>query len=470
MRKAKIVCTIGPSSSDIKVMERMIMAGMNVARVNMSHGTHEGHEAVIKNLRKASENTGKEIAILMDLQGPKIRVDKLDQPLELSKGDHWYIGEKKYFPDNEKFIPTIYKNLVKDCQVGAQILFDDGLLEAKVIEKGVHLIKVEVVNGGLLKSNKGINLPNTKVSAPSLTEKDKEDLVFGLKQDIDFIALSFVRNASDIIKVKKILKENNKQIPIISKIEKPEAITNIEEILKESDGLMIARGDMAVEVGTHLVPKIQKQLIILANQKGKPVITATQMLESMTQNMYPTRAEASDVANSVWDGTDALMLSGETASGINPVNVIETMTRIIEEAETLPKKRKNLLETKTSLTSNIQLGATLIAEKIESKAILSFSKQGVSTQRLSSCRPSVKILSVTDSLSAARRMCLMWGVSPVVYNKMNIASPEEDKKVLGILQDNENWAVGDTVVVVRAGGREEISAVANSIKIEVIGS
>lgn len=477
MRKAKIVCTIGPSSSDIKVMEEMIRAGMDVARINMSHGDHEGHAKNIKNLRLASKKVGKEIAILMDLQGPKIRVEKLwidtgsGKELTtkaLKKDDEWHISTKN--PKNfQKFIPTSYGKIYDDTKIGDRVLFDDGLIEAVVVGKvpeGKYVtIKVKV--GGVLKSNKGINLPDSKVSAPSLTNKDKEDLLFGLTQDIDFIALSFVREAKDILKVKKILESKKKLIPIISKIEKPEAVDNISSITEVSDGIMIARGDMAVEIGAHLVPSIQKRIIVECNQKSKPVITATQMLESMTQNSTPTRAEASDVANAVWDGTDAVMLSGETASGVDPINVINTMNKIVETAEQMPKKRKNLPLAKESYTSNIQLAGVMISENVGAKAIVSVSENGKSSQKLSSFRPKVQILAITNKLSTLRKFSLMWGVQGLLYSK-SLSGTNLDPKLLEQIKKKISLSKGDSLVYCRAAGKEKDSKDVNYVKIETV--
>jgi pyruvate kinase len=269
IRRAKIIATIGPSSNTIEMLEKMIKAGMNAARVNMSHGTYEAHEQSIKNIRQASKNVGIEVAILLDLQGPKIRVDKLPEPLLLNDNDVWVIGPshvKGLYPEYAKnFIPTIYKNLVKDAHVGARILFDDGLLEAEAIEKDREVLKIKVKVGGVLKSNKGINLPYVKVSAPAFTDKDREDLLFGLKQGIDYVALSFVRTAEDVLEVKTLLHQMKVQVPIVSKIEKPEALDNMESIVQVSDAIMIARGDMGVEVGNHLVPSIQKKMIQTCN-------------------------------------------------------------------------------------------------------------------------------------------------------------------------------------------------------------
>lgn len=494
MRKSKIVCTIGPSSSDISVMKNMITSGLDVARINMSHGEHSSHATNIKNLRKASKSVNKEIAILMDLQGPKIRVEKIKTKegiptsLILKKGDEWFICSNPKMNkigaedlSQSKMIPTSYKAIYKDVNEGDRVLFDDGLIEAEVVGKVVksfhvsefnfikeELVKIRVLVGGNLKSNKGINLPDSDVSAPSLTAKDKKDLFFGLTQDIDFIALSFVRNADDILKVKKILKKNNKNIPIISKIEKPEAVKNIEEIIKVSDGIMIARGDMAVEMGVHLVPKIQKQIIILCNKAAKPVITATQMLESMTQNMSPTRAEASDVANAVWDGTDAVMLSGETASGIDPVNVINTMNRIVVEAETMTKKHKNVPEAAGSFTSNIQLAGCLIAENIQAKAIISVTEKGHSSQMLSSFRPKTKIFAITNNLKTIRRFCLMWGVSGLLTDRKRLNGINIDETILKFIILALDLKYKDSLVYCRAAGKEKNAHDVNYVKIETI--
>lgn len=466
MRKTKIVATIGPSSQTVEVLTALIDSGMNVARMNMSHGNYEFHQATVSNIRKASSITGKPVAILMDLQGPKIRVDKLDNPMVLKSGESYFIGVLAN-KIGENYIPTVYKNLVKDCNVGDRVLFDDGLLEAEVTEKHEDTILVKVFTGGVLKSNKGINLPDSNVSAPSLTKKDRADLDWGLTQDIDFIALSFVRTAGDIIKVKDIIKESkiNANLPIIAKIEKPEAITNIEEIVDVADGIMIARGDMAVEVGAHLVPKIQKKLIILCNKKCKPVITATQMLESMTTNTSPTRAEASDVANSVWDGSDALMLSAETASGAHPALAVKTMSKIIIESETLEKKRKNMPDPGNSFTSNLQLSATVLAENTNAKLIISISERGTSTLRLASFRPKVPILSLTNSEQVQRQMCLFWGVTPELVLQSNLKTDEVEKTFLARLVKEHELSKEDIVVICRSNSQKPYDSNNNCIKI-----
>ena len=466
MRKTKIIATIGPASQSVDVLTQLLDAGMNVARMNMSHGNYEFHQATIANLRKASSVTGKPVAILMDLQGPKIRVDKLDNPIVLQYNETYHIGlSANTVGDN--YIPTTYKHLVKDCEIGDRVLFDDGLLEAEVIEKYPDTIEVKILTGGILKSNKGINLPDSQVSAPSLTKKDKADLEWGLTQDIDFIALSFVRHASDIHKVRELIKESkiNPKLPIIAKIEKPEALTHIEEIVDAADGIMIARGDMAVEVGTHLVPKIQKKLIILCNRKCKPVITATQMMESMTQNTSPTRAEASDVANSVWDGSDALMLSAETASGNHPALVVKTMNKIITEAETMDKKRKNMPDPGHSFTSNLQLSATVLAENTNAKLIISITENGTSVLRLAAFRPKVPILGLTNSEQVQRKMCLYWGVTPELILQNNLKTDDVEKTIIKRLKDDHELVQEDIVVVCRANSQKPYDSSNNSVKI-----
>lgn len=473
-RRAKILATIGPSSNSIEMLEKLILAGMNGARINMSHGTYEGHEQSIKNIREASVRTQKEVAILLDLQGPKIRVDKLPEPLELKEGEVWVIGPSDVqddYPEYKNyFIPTVYKDLVKDAHVGAKILFDDGLLEADAIEKDRDVLKIRVVIGGLLKSNKGINLPNVKVSAPSFTEKDREDLMFGLKQGVDYVALSFVRTAEDILEVKALLHQMKVNVPLVSKIEKPEALDNIEEIIKVTDVIMIARGDMGVEVGNHLVPSIQKKIIQLCNSAGKPVITATQMLESMITNSRPTRAEASDVANAIWDGTDVVMLSAETASGKYPVEAVTIMGQIILESERSPKERPLLRHMDlNSVTASIQVAASIIAEKVKARWIVSITEGGNSCLRMTRFRPKTPVLGVTSSVSVVRRMALYWGITPFHFNIYANA----DLSKLGILliaelKKKERLTNGDKIVMTVGDGSFFRQGTNNSIHVEII--
>jgi pyruvate kinase len=474
IRRAKIIATIGPSSNTVDMLQKMIRAGMNAARVNMSHGTYEAHEQSIKNIREASRSVGIEVAILLDLQGPKIRVDKLPEPLQLSDNDIWVIGPshvRENYPEYAKcFIPTIYKNLVKDAHVGARILFDDGLLEAEAIEKDREVLKIKVKVGGLLKSNKGINLPYVKVSAPAFTDKDREDLLFGLKQGVDYVALSFVRTAEDVMQVKTLLHQMKVQIPIVSKIEKPEALDNIESIIDISDAIMIARGDMGVEVGNHLVPSVQKQMIKKCNELGKPIITATQMLESMITNSRPTRAEASDVANAVWDGTDCVMLSGETASGKYPIDAIQIMGQIVEEAEKRPTERPLLRHMNiASVTASVQVAASIIAEKLQAKWIVSITEGGNSCLKMTRFRPKTHVLGVTNSLDVIRKMSLYWGVTPYYFN----IHEDSDLAKLQILmldklKDQGLLQLGDKVVITVGDGKFFRQGTTNSIRVETI--
>lgn len=474
IRRVKIIATIGPSSNSIETLCKLINAGMNAARINMSHGTHEGHAQSIANVREASRQTGKEVAVLLDLQGPKIRVDKLPAPLELKAGEDWVIGPsnvKDAYPEYaNKFIPTIYKDLVKDSQVGAFILFDDGLLEAEAIEKDREVLKIRVKVGGLLKSNKGINLPNVKVSAPSYTDKDHEDLMFGLKQNVDYVALSFVRTADDVRQVKAMLHKMRIEVPIVSKIEKPEAITNIKEIIAISDMIMIARGDMGVEVGNHLVPSIQKDIIKACNEVGRPVITATQMLESMITNARPTRAEASDVANAVWDGTDCVMLSGETASGAYPVEAVEMMDHIVLEAESKPKERPLLRHMDiSSVSASTQVAASIIAEKTNARWILSVTQSGNSCLQMTRFRPKSNVLGVTNALSVVRRMSLFWGITPYyVETGKQTEMANLERAMLDTLKSRNMLVNGDKVVITVGDGRYFQQGSTNSIRVEII--
>jgi len=474
IRRAKIIATIGPSSNTVEMLEKMIKAGMNAARINMSHGTYDAHEQSIKNIRQASRNVGREVAVLLDLQGPKIRVDKLPEPLQLNDGEIWVIGPshvKDQYPEYaSNFIPTIYKNLVKDAHVGARILFDDGLLESEAIEKDRDVLKIKVIVGGILKSNKGINLPYVKVSAPSFTDKDREDLIFGLKQGVDYVALSFVRTADDILEVKSLLHQMKVNIPIVSKVEKPEALDNMESIIQASDAIMIARGDMGVEVGNHLVPSIQKRMIKACNELGKPIITATQMLESMITNSRPTRAEASDVANAIWDGTDCVMLSGETASGKYPIEAIQIMGQIVEEAEKKPSERPLLRHMNiTSVTASVQVAGSIVAEKVNARWIISITEGGNSCLKMTRFRPKTHVLGVTNSLSVIRKMCLYWGISPYYFN---IHEDSDLTRLEGLMIDKlkseDLVKLGDKVVVTVGDGKFFRQGTTNSIRVETI--
>ncbi|MBL6990433.1 MAG: pyruvate kinase [Bacteriovoracaceae bacterium] len=472
-RKAKIVCTLGPASSDTETICSLIRAGLNVARVNMSHGTHEGHAQTIANIREASKITGREVAILLDLQGPKIRVDKLPQQLELKDGDTWYIGssavQDKYPQYQSCFIPTIYEKLVADCEVAQRVLFDDGLIIGEIIEKEREVIKIKIATGGMLKSNKGINLPDTDVSAPSFTDKDRKDLTFGLTQDLDYVALSFVRSAQDIELVKEFMKERGGELPIISKIEKPQAIDNIDEIIEVTDAIMIARGDMGVEVGNHIVPIIQKKIIRKCNHLGVPVITATQMLESMVGHPTPTRAEASDVANAIWDGTGAVMLSAETASGKYPIEAVETMSDIILETEKTPRERPLLRDLDLStISASIMVSASSIAEKINAKKILVITQTGKACLEMMRFRPRTLTLGVTCSLHLARKMCLYWGIRPFLVDNFEEDNTSIEAGVIAKVKEECGLEIGERIVIARGSGKSFKRGSSNSVRVKFV--
>ncbi|MBW2108750.1 MAG: pyruvate kinase, partial [Deltaproteobacteria bacterium] len=416
-RHAKVVATLGPASADVDRIAELILAGMSVARINMSHGNHDTHAALIENVRAASKKVDLEVAILLDLQGPKIRVDELADPLELAEGEIWVIGPTRVrdtYPEYAgRFIPTTYEDLVQDCSDGVRILFDDGLIVAQAVKRDREVYRIRILTGGTLGSHKGINLPDSRLSVSSLTEKDRRDIQFGLEHGIDYVALSFVRKKDDVLDLRALLAELGGEVPIVSKVENREAVDNIEQIVQASDVIMVARGDMGVELGNHRVPAVQKQIIALCNQLGVPVITATQMLESMVDHPTPTRAEASDVANAIWDGTDAVMLSAETASGKYPVETVKMMGSIIREAEKTPKPRSSLKHLDLSRVDDAtMIGASLIAEKIGARRILSVTESGSSCLKMSRFRPQTSVLGVSNTLGVVRKMCLYWGVSP----------------------------------------------------------
>ncbi|MEM7181806.1 MAG: pyruvate kinase [Spirochaetota bacterium] len=448
-KKTKIVCTIGPTSNSEEMITRLIASGMDIARMNFSHSTHEQHKKIFETLRFCEQKSGRAIGILADLQGPKIRTGKLkDGPFELKTGDTIWINDQADFPGTPEEIGCTYKNIILDLEENHKVLIDDGKLTLQVRSKTAEKAELEVIVGGLLKDNKGINLPGTPVTAPALSEKDIEDLKFAMGLGVDFVALSFVRRASDLELARQILKSTF--IGLIAKIERPEAVANIDEIIAASDGIMIARGDMGVELETERVPIIQKQLIRKMNEEGKPVITATQMLESMIENPTPTRAEASDVANAVLDGTDAVMLSGESASGKYPIESVTIMNKIIQEAESVFKPIEAEHQTKqVHKEEEIALGtaAKQIAESIGAKAIINFTRSGYSANLASRFRPSVPIYSFTPFLLTARKMNLMRGVYPLVLPMMDKFNDMINFMNQAIQENKTSLQVGDTVVI-----------------------
>ena len=417
MPRAKIVCTLGPASSTSERIGELIDAGMSVARLNFSHGSHEDHAKMLQTVRNEAEKRGKAIAILLDLQGPKIRVGKIkDGQIELRPGAELTITTEQILGD-EKRVSTSYQMLPNDVKVGHQILLDDGYLSLAVTGVDGHEVRTVVVAGGILKNNKGINLPGVDVSAPALSEKDRTDIGFALRYGVDYVALSFVRRAEDVIEAKRLLTADNVSIPVIAKIEKPQALERLGDIIDAADGVMVARGDLGVELGPEKVPLWQKRIIEETNKRGKIVITATQMLESMITQPRPTRAEASDVANAVLDATDALMLSGETASGVHPVEAVRTMARIIDEIEKSAYYKANVEIPDIHLahsTNAIAYAAYTAAKVMKLRTIVSVSDSGGASRLISEYRPEANIVALTTDEVAYRRLALVWGVTPVL--------------------------------------------------------
>lgn len=472
MRKTKIVCTIGPASESVEKLVQLINAGMNVARLNFSHGSHEEHAGRIKSIREASEITGKTVAILLDTKGPEIRtLDFEGGQAELKTGNEVIITTEPVMGTAEKFAVS-YEGLIDDVHVGSRILIDDGLIGLEVIGIEGKDIRTKVLNSGLVKNKKGVNVPNVRVNLPGITEKDVSDIEFGIEQGIDFIAASFVRKASDVLEIRELLgKHSAEYIQIITKIENQEGIDNIDEILEVSDGLMVARGDMGVEIPPEDVPLVQKSLIKKCNILGKPVITATQMLDSMQRNPRPTRAEASDVANAILDGTDAIMLSGETAAGTYPVESVSMMNSIalrIEQSlqyDELFKKRQR--ENKGTITDAIGQSVAATALNLQVAAIIAPTESGHTAKMISKYRPKAPILAITSDIRICRRLTLVWGVQTQYRERAN-TTDEMLQHAMDAAQEAKFVSNGDTVIIT-AGLPVGETGMTNMMKIHVVG-
>lgn len=478
-RKVKIVCTLGPSSSSLEQLTELIRAGLDVARLNFSHGSHEFHRGLVANIRKAAADVGKTVAIMQDLQGPKIRLGKLPpEGVMLENGQKYCLHPEGAKPQSlqpgELALPIgaeIAAAVAADVRPGARILFDDGKVATQALSVSGPEIHVVVEVGGKLTSNKGMNLPGTPLSIHCLTEKDREDLKFGVEQRVDAIALSFVRSAADIEELKDILRELTPEPPmVVAKIEREEAVAQMESIIEVTDGLLVARGDMAVEVGAERVPPIQKQLIKSCNELGVPVITATQMLESMISCPTPTRAEASDVANAVFDGTDCVMLSGETASGQYPVEAVKVMARIIEETE---KNRgfqtpREILPLPGSIVESIEFSASRIANHVGAVAIACLTHSGMAARTLAKFRPYRPIIAIMDNERMLRKLAFVWGVRGVIIPKI-VATDDLFAMVETTLLQNQ-LAEQDDYVVVTAGVPTLRRGTTNMVKVHKIGA
>lgn len=417
MRKTKIVCTIGPACSSEKGLEALIMAGMDVARLNFSHGNHETHGDVIRALRKISARVARPVAIMQDLCGPKIRTGALQgsTPIILADGADITITTRAA-AGNESLIPTTYSQLPADVHPGDPILLADGLMELRVLETGADLVRCRVVHGGQLGEHKGMNLPGVTLSTPAVTPKDVADLDFGVAQGVDYVAVSFVRKAEDLLQVRRLLQERQAAIPVIAKIEKPEAVQNLDAILGVCEGVMVARGDLGVEVSPEKVPILQKEIIEAANRQGALVITATQMLESMIQNPRPTRAEASDVANAILDGTDAVMLSAETSVGQYPVEAVQMMSRIALEAEASGRACPAPRHLRPDYPHAIAHAACTIAGDLDLRAICAFTQSGLTARLVSKERPGVPVFAFTHNRRVYDLTALYWGVTPLLVD------------------------------------------------------
>ncbi len=456
MKRTKIICTLGPATNSLEKIIELIHAGMDVARLNFSHGNHSDHKTRIEMVREAARRTGKHIAILQDLQGPKIRIGMLEKTVLLKQGDRFIITIDDIVGTYDR-VSTTYKEIVYDVKRGDRILMDDGLLEVKVLDKNEREVITEVVVGGLLKSQKGLNLPGVSMSVPSLSEKDIEDAHFGLDNEVDMIALSFVRSAKDVEQLADIIRSRGKTAWIVAKIERPEAIENIDEIIAAANAVMVARGDLGVEMKTSAVPVLQKLIVQKCNAAYKPVIIATQMLESMTENPRPTRAEASDVANAVFDGTDAVMLSGETAAGKYPIETVKTMCEIINnveakdihhllmaEREVFAPQPKNHTES-VDLSEAIAISAVDVANKIHAKAIVVLSHTGGTAIKVSKQKPSMPIIVITDNEKVQRLMGLVWGVE-TIYTQTITSTDDSFRTIETKLAEKAIIKPGDVIV------------------------
>lgn len=436
LAKTKILATLGPETSSVEKIKQFIFSGVDAVRLNMSHGDYSFFSSIFENIHTARTELNSPIAILADIQGPKIRIGELtDRHIEIFSGNEIEITTDDMV-GGQKIISTSYKSLTTDAKVGDLILINDGLIRLKIIRKNKSSVMCEIENGGILSPRKGMNLPGMKLSTPSITEKDFEDLNFLMDKPVDYLALSFVRKAEDINQLKEWLSKKGKTTPVIAKIEKKEAIDSFESILKVAEGIMVARGDLGVELSPAKVPVIQKEIIKRCNETGKLVITATQMLESMINSPIPTRAEAADVANAVWDGTDVVMLSGETSVGKYPVETVKMMNEIIVNAEHHYFVNENIKfqvpeAFEENLFDSVLKGITLVAEQIKANAIVVFTYKGRAARGLAKYRPAAKIIAISDSFETMNNLCLRWGVNSVFIEKIDKQNAAiEDAKYL----------------------------------------
>jgi pyruvate kinase len=471
LRRTKIVATIGPATSSSEMLKAIIEAGATTLRLNFSHGTHADHQRNIRLIRQTAFELNQPVAILQDLQGPKIRLGKFENGyIVVAKGDRFTLTNRPIIGTQEISCVT-YDYLAEEVPVGAKILLDDGRVEMLVeeINRDKGDLHCRITVPGKLSNNKGVNFPGVYLSIKAMTDKDREDLMFGLDQGVDWVALSFVRNPLDMIEIKELISSTGKQVPVIAKIEKHEAIEQMEAVLALCDGVMVARGDLGVELPAEDVPVLQKRLIATANRLGIPIITATQMLDSMVSNPRPTRAEVSDVANAILDGTDAVMLSNETAVGSYPVEAVATMARIaerMEQEESQNSKLRSLKDTRRSIPNAISQAVGQIAEQLGAAAIMTLTQTGATARNVSKFRPQTPILAVTPHVNVARQLQMVWGVKPLLVLGLP-STGQTFQAAINVAQENQLLSEGD-LVVMTAGTLQGISGSTDLIKVEVV--
>lgn len=470
LRKTKIVCTIGPASENEKVFKELVINGLNVARLNFSHGSHEEHKVKIDIIKKVREELGTSTGIMLDTKGPEIRTRDFENGVAELLKDQEFIITTRNILGNNKIASVTYEGFAKDVKPGDTVLIDDGLISLQVIETINDTdLKCIVKNSGIIKNKKGINVPNVQINLPALTERDTADIMFGIKEGVDYIAASFIRKAEDVISIRRILeKENADNIMIISKIENRQGVENIDEIIEVTDGIMVARGDLGVEIPAEEVPLVQKMLIKKCNDAGKPVITATQMLDSMMRNPRPTRAEVSDVATAIFEGSDAIMLSGETASGSYPVEAVQTMANIAKMIEN-SLDYEDILKTKhigLNITDSISYATCRTCLDLKASAIISATSSGYTAAAVSKYRPIAPIIAATESEQVMRKMSLYWGVYPIKISKMHSTDDIIDKSVekaleLGYIENGD-------LIIITAGVPVGISGSTNLLKVHIV--
>lgn len=467
LRRTKIVATIGPATSSPEMLRSLVLAGATTLRLNFSHGTHEDHQRSIRLIRQTSFELNQPVGILQDLQGPKIRLGRFeDGSIALQKGDFFTLTSNAVKGTQEMSSVT-YDKLSEEVPEGATILLDDGRVEMQVetVDRAEKALRCRVVVGGVLSNNKGVNFPGVYLSIKALTDKDRKDLTFGLDQGVDWVALSFVRNPQDVLEIKELISSAGKNVPVIVKIEKHEAIQEMEAILSIADGVMIARGDLGVELPAEDVPILQKRLIVTANRMGIPVITATQMLDSMVHSPRPTRAEVSDVANAIFDGTDAVMLSNETAVGKFPIEAVQTMARVAVRTEQ-EQKLRNVESSGRSIPNAISQAVSRIAEQLDAAAIMTLTKTGATARNVSKFRPQKPILAVTPHVDVARQLQLVWGVRPLLVLDLP-STGQTFQAAMNVAQEKQLLREGD-LVVLTAGTLQGVAGSTDLIKVEVV--